>query len=79
VTLEGFDYKRRSLVEPSDRGGHSHGSRTHGAGRSAGPHRGTTGSVRIPAARVVGGATETADHGRRKKINAGDRRSRRKM
>ena len=79
VTLDGFDYKRRSLVEPSDRGGHSHSSRTHGTGRSSGPHRGGASSVRIPAARVVGGAVVTADHGRRKKINSGDRRSRRKM
>jgi ATP-dependent RNA helicase RhlE len=79
VTLEGFDYKRRSVVEPSDRGGHSHASRTHGTGRSSGPHRGGSSSVHIPAARVVSGVADAADHGRRKKINAGDRRSRRKM
>jgi ATP-dependent RNA helicase RhlE len=79
VTLEDFDYKRRSVVEPSDRGGHPRGSRTYGAGRSSGPHRGAASPVRIPVARVVNGATDMADHGRRKKINAGDRRSRRKM
>ena len=80
VTLEGFDYKRRSLAEPSDRGGHSHtSSRSRGTGRSSGPHRGGASSALIPAARVVSGATDTADHGRRKKINARDRRSRRKM
>jgi len=77
--LDGFDYKRRSVVEPSDRGGHSRASHAHGTGRSSGPHRGVASSVRIPAARVVGGATDGGDHGRRKKINAGDRRSRRKM
>jgi len=79
VMLDGFDYKRRSVVEPSDRGGHSRASHAHGTGRSSGPHRGVASSVRIPAARVVGGATDGGDHGRRKKINAGDRRSRRKM
>jgi ATP-dependent RNA helicase RhlE len=75
VTLDGFDYKRRSVVEPSDRGGHSRGPRAH----SDRPHRGGSSVVRIAAARVVGGGTDAADHGRRKKINAGDRRSRRKM
>ena len=79
VKLDGFDYERRSVVEPADRGGHPRGSRAHGAGHSERPRRGTTTSVRIPAARVVSGATDAGDHGRRKKINAGDRRSRRKM
>jgi ATP-dependent RNA helicase RhlE len=79
LTLDGFDYSRRSLVEPSDRGGHSHASRAHGADRSSGPRRGGPSSARIPAARVVGGTTEVADHGRRKKLNSGDRRGRRKM
>ena len=79
VTLDGFDYKRRSVVEPADGGGHPRGSRAHGGGHSERPPRGATTSVRIPAARVVGGATDGGDHGRRKKISASDRRSRRKM
>jgi ATP-dependent RNA helicase RhlE len=79
VTLEGFDYKRRSVAEPSDRGAHPRGSRVHGAGPATRPRRGSGPQLRVPPARVVSGASEAADHGRRKKSAAGDRRSRRKM
>ncbi len=78
VTLEGFDYRRRA--EPSERGGrHSRPPKRHGGDRANDRRHGGTRAEATVTKASLAAAPSGPSHGRRRRINAVGRRSRRRM